>query len=241
MTYLSIIIPAHNEEHRLPGSLEKVLAYTRDQEYLSEVIVVENGSTDQTFDVAQNFTNKYPELRVFREQGKGKGLAVRRGMLEATGEYRFMCDADLSMPIDEIVHFLPPSLPDVEVAIASREVAGANRFDEPGYRHWGGRGVNLLIRLLAIPGIYDTQCGFKMYRGDIAEKLFQKQTMEGWSFDIEILMLARMWGYEIREIPIPWYFSEDSKVEPLKDSLLMVRDILQIRKNAARGLYEVQD
>lgn len=241
MTFLSIIIPAYNEEQRLPDSLEKVLAFTRNQEYRAEVIVVENGSTDRTFDVAQSFIGRFPELRVLHEAGRGKGLAVRRGMLEASGEYRFMCDADLSMPIEELERFLPPALPDVEVAIASREVHGAIRYDEPGYRHWGGRGVNWVIRLLAIPGIHDTQCGFKMYRGDIAEELFGMQTMDGWSFDIEILMLARMKGYLIQEIPVPWYFANDSKVEPLRDSILMIRDILQIRKNASRGIYEVQD
>jgi glycosyltransferase involved in cell wall biosynthesis len=239
-TFLSIIIPAHNEENRLPETLKQVFSFLQDQPYRSEVLVVENGSYDKTLEIAQSFTEEHANLMVFHESGRGKGLAVRRGMIEARGEYRFMCDADLSMPITEVNRFIPPSLQDFDIAIASREAPGAIRYDEPGFRHWGGRSVNLLIRALALPGLYDTQCGFKCFRAAIAEDLFSYQTMTSWSFDIELLYIARLRGYTILELPIPWYYKAETKVSPLKDAFQMLLDILTIRNNTRRGLYGSQ-
>jgi dolichyl-phosphate beta-glucosyltransferase len=158
-------------------------------------------------------------------------------MLEARGAFRFMCDADLSMPVSEIDRFLPPQLVDYSVAIASREAPGAVRYNEPFYRHAGGRLVNTVIRTLALPELQDTQCGFKCFRAEIAEDLFRRQTLTGWSFDIEILYIARMRGYQIVEIPIPWFFDPDSKLNAAKDALQMGRDILQIRRNEKQGVY----
>ncbi len=238
---LSIIIPAYNEETRLPETLRQIFDFLQTQSYPAEVIVVENGSQDRTYEVASEFTRQYPQLKVIHETGKGKGLAIRRGMLAATGQYRFMCDADLSMPIAEVNRFLPPQLDNFDVAIASREASGAIRYNEPGYRHWGGRGVNLLIRLLAIPGLRDTQCGFKMFRADVAEDLFRYQTIMNWSFDIEILFIARMRKYQIRELPIPWYFNAETKLSPFSDAAKMVADILKIHQNARKGRYAPSD
>lgn len=235
--FLSIIIPAYNEEDRLPNTLEQAFSFIQDQSYSAEVLVVENGSRDRTFEVAQSFTGQYSHLRVFQEAGRGKGLAVQRGMLEAYGEYRFMCDADLSMPITEISRFLPPALENKDIVIASREARGAIRYNEPLYRHWGGRGVNAIIRLLALPGLHDTQCGFKCFRREAAVDLFGSMTLEGWSFDVEILYLARLRGWGITEIPIPWYYDPESKVSALQDTLKMFRDILQIRRNHRQGSY----
>jgi glycosyltransferase involved in cell wall biosynthesis len=235
--YLSIIIPAHNEENRLPGTLQQVFDFTKRQSYKSEIIVVENGSHDRTLEIALDFVNKFPGLRVLQETSRGKGLAVKTGMLSALGIFRFMCDADLSMPIGEVNRFLPPAIDNFDIAIASREVDGAIRYGEPAYRHWGGRGINLFIRLLALPGIRDTQCGFKMFRGPIAEDLFSKQTLKNWSFDIELLMIARRRGYRILELPIPWYFNPETKLHPLRDALQMVLDILAIHRNSLRGVY----
>ena len=161
---LSIIIPAHNEESRLPRTLEQVFGFLEQQPYAAEVVVVENGSTDRTLEIARGFAAHHPQLRVMHSDGRGKGLAVRLGMLAAAGEYRFMCDADLSMPIEEVKRFLPPALPDLDVAIGSREVPGARRYNEPMHRHLGGRFINLLIRMLILPGLQDTQCGFKCFR-----------------------------------------------------------------------------
>jgi glycosyltransferase involved in cell wall biosynthesis len=236
--FLSIVIPAYNEEKRLPNTLEQVIAFLENQDYSAEVLVVENGSSDRTFEVAQSFSQVYPQIRVTRNSVRGKGLAVQRGMLAAQGEYRFMCDADLSMPIQEVNRFLPPAVVDYDIAIASREAPGAARYNEPFYRHFIGRGYNLLIRWLALPGINDTQCGFKCFRGEVAEDLFRRQTISGWSFDVEILFIGRLRGYRIIEIPIPWYFNADSKIHVFRVSVNMGKDLLAMRLNAWRGVYD---
>ncbi|HWQ84285.1 MAG TPA: glycosyltransferase, partial [Anaerolineales bacterium] len=178
-----------------------------------------------------------PQIQVIREEARGKGLAVRSGMLTARGEYRFMADADFSMPPQYINRFLPPDLPKCDIAIASREAPGAVRYGEPAYRHFIGRIFNLMIRTLALPEFEDTQCGFKCLRGEVAEEVFPYQTVSGWAFDVEILFIARQRGYRIVELPIPWYFNEDSKVRVIRDSLEMARDLLRIRWNSLRGRY----
>lgn len=235
---LSIIIPAHNEENRLPGTLEQVSGFLNRQSYLAEVIIVENGSQDRTFEIAKAFADQHSGFRVVCETKRGKGLAIQRGMFEACGAYRFMCDADLSMPVEEINQFLPPQLTNFDVAIASREAPGAIRYNEPSYRHIGGRVINSLIRILALPGLQDTQCGFKCFRAAVAEDLFKYQTLSGWSFDIEILYIARSRGYRIVEVPIRYYFNPDSKLNAFQEALRMVKDIMLVRKNARRGLYD---
>ncbi len=234
--YLSIIIPAYNEETRLPHTLEQVFSFLAEQDYEAEVLVIENGSRDRTLKIAQEISASFPNLFVFHNEESGKGKAVQRGMLMARGEYRIFCDADLSMPIEEIARFIPPHN-DTDIVIASREVEGAMRYDEPEQRHITGRVFNWLIRVLAIPGIHDTQCGFKGFRADVAEDLFKHQTINGWAFDVELLYIAKMRGYEIVELPIPWYYQDESKVNVLRDSWQMLIDILKIRQNARRGKY----
>ncbi len=236
--FLSIVIPAHNEEFRLPATLEKIHAFLQSQPYTAEVLVVENGSRDNTFQMAQKYARRMPELRVLQEQARGKGLAVRRGMLAASGEYRFICDADLSMPIEEINHFLPPALTAVDVVIGSREAPGAVRYNEPVYRHLVGRGFNLMVRLLALPRLQDSQAGFKCFRATVAEDVFRCQTLEGMSFDVEVLFIARLRRYHITEVPIHWYFNADSRVRLFEDSLRMGIDLLTIRWNALQGRYK---
>jgi dolichyl-phosphate beta-glucosyltransferase len=234
---LSIIIPAHNEENRLPASLEAIKQFLAGQSYAAEVIVVENGSTDGTLQLAESFQVKIPYLKVFHEEQRGKGLAVKRGMLEAEGDYRFICDTDLSMPISEVNKFLPPLLSGVEVAIASREAPGAVRYNEPSYRHLVGRAFNLMVRIMALPGLQDTQCGFKMFRADVAQKVFPLQTLAGMSFDVEVLFITRKLGYRITEVPIPWYFNADSRVRLIRDSFRMFFDLITIRFNSLGGRY----
>lgn len=236
--FLSIIIPAHNEENRLPRTLEEIFSFLKGQSYPSEVIVVENGSTDETLSIANDFAKEHPGLVVIHEDRNGKGNAVRRGMLEARGEYRFICDADLSMSIEDLPHFLPPEIIDFDIAIGSREAPGSIRYNEPPYRHIGGRAINLAIRSLILPGLNDTQCGFKCFRASATEDLFRLQTLTGWSFDIELLYLARRKKLRIREIPIRWYFDPDSKVNAVRDALRMIGDIFRIHLNALRGAYE---
>ncbi len=234
MPFLSLIIPAYNEEQRLRRTLTQIQAFLSEQPYESEVLVVENGSQDRTAAVAEDFA---PEVRLLREPKRGKGLAVRRGMMEASGDFRFICDADLSMPIEEVIRFLPPKLDDYDIAIASREVPGAVRYNEPAYRHWIGRTFNLLVRTMAVPDFQDTQCGFKCFTAEAAEALFPMQRIDGWTFDVELLYVALRLGYRVKEVPINWYYFPGSRVRIVQDSWLMLTDLFRIRRNWRRGLY----
>ncbi|HEX7621677.1 MAG TPA: dolichyl-phosphate beta-glucosyltransferase [Anaerolineales bacterium] len=235
--FLSIVIPAHNEETRLPRALGQAFEFLKKQDFASEVVVVENASSDHTYDAAKELIGNLPGLIVLHEDLPGKGRAVRRGVLEARGEYRFIADADFSMPVEEINCFLPPACSS-DIAIASREAPGAIRYNEPAYRHLTGRVYNFLIRSLVLPGLQDTQCGFKCFRAAVAEDVFRDQTLTGWSFDVELLFLARRRGYTITEIGIPWYYNPDSKVNVMHDSWRMFFDLLTIRRNARRGVYD---
>ena len=239
--FLSLIIPAFNEEHRLPSTLEQVVNFSQNQAYEVEILVIENGSQDRTYAIAQEYALHHPIVRVLQEKERGKGLAVKRGMLAATGEFRFMADADFSMPITEINRFLPPALTSFDIAIASREATGSVRYNEPPYRHLVGRVFNTMIRLLALPGLEDTQCGFKCWRAPVAEAIFPCLTVQGWSFDVEVLYIARQHGYKIIEVPIPWYFNSDSKVRVVPDSFKMALDLLRIRKNGYYHRYNHPD
>lgn len=238
--FFSIIIPAYNEEKRLPNTLEQVFRFLEKQSYTSEVIVVENGSNDRTYETAEEFTRQHKNLHVIHNEHRGKGGAVQRGVRAAHGEYVLFCDADLSMPVEEINKFLPPALNDFDIAIASREAPGAVRYNEPYYRHLTGRVFNMLIRLMVLPNLQDTQCGFKCLRAEVARDIFRFQTLTGWAFDVELLYIARHHGYRVIEIPIDWYFNADSKVRVLRDSWRMFVDLLVIRRNAWRGLYDLK-
>ncbi len=237
--FLSIIIPAHNEESRLPRTLGQIFDFLKNQSYSYEVIIVENGSSDRTLARAQEFALKHSNLIICQEQQPGKGNAVQQGMLKAQGQFRFICDADLSMPIEEIQKFIPPVLTNFDIAIGSREAPGAIRYNEPSYRHLGGRAINLAIRLLILPGLNDTQCGFKCFSAEAAKAIFSQQTLTGWSFDIENLYIARRKKLQIKEIPIQWYYDPDSKVNAIRDALRMIGDIFRIHLNAIRGKYDL--
>ncbi len=234
---LSIVIPAHNEEFRLPPSLEKIDAFLKTQPYEAEVIVVENGSMDRTVEVSKAFAVDHPYVRVIEAAVRGKGLAVKEGMLIARGDYRFICDADLSMRIEDVVHFLPPNIDGADVIIASREGVGAKRVGEPPHRHFIGRINNLIIKLTAVRGFEDTQCGFKMFSRAAAEDLFRVQQMIGIGFDIELLYIAKKRGYKIKQVPITWYFDADSRMRIVGDSLNLLVEIWQIRRNWFWGVY----
>ena len=243
--FLSIVIPAYNEERRLPPTLAKIAEFLRSQPYTAEVLVVENGSSDRTTAVVEEFiaAQVQPEqpMRVrLLHSSQGKGAAVKLGMLQAQGEYRFICDADLAMPIDEITKFLPPALKrgSFDVAIASREAPGAVRYNEPAYRHTMGRVFNWLVRIMAVPDIQDTQCGFKMFTRDAAQTVFPLQRLDGYSFDVEVLYIARLHNLHLVEAPIHWYHQTDSRVRPLQDTINMVRELLKIRRNGRAGLYQ---
>jgi dolichyl-phosphate beta-glucosyltransferase len=235
---LSVIVPAHNEERRLGATLGKLFHFLKDRSYASEILVVENASTDRTAELVRQLLPEHPELRLIQTPLGGKGRAVRIGMLQALGEWRFFCDADLSMPVEEIEHFLPPFSGEADISIGSREAMGAHRFGEPILRHLTGRIFSLAVKWLVMGGYEDTQCGFKCFRGAIVESLFTRQQFDGWTFDVELLYLASRLGYRIREVPIPWYYQADSRVRLVSDSLSMFIDLLRIRWNAARGAYD---
>jgi dolichyl-phosphate beta-glucosyltransferase len=233
----SIIIPAYNEERRLPACLERVTAFLRNYAEPVEVVIVDDGSRDATASVVEQVAREYPFVRLIRNPHGGKGAAVKTGVAEGRGQYLVVSDTDLSVPIEELPKFLPPALPAYDVAIASREVPGARRINEPDYRHLMGRVFNLLVQIVAVPGIRDTQCGFKAYRRDVARTIFPFQTIEGWGFDVEILFLARRHGYRIVEVPVTWYYGEKSKISPVRDTIRMTREILQVRINSWTGRY----
>jgi glycosyltransferase involved in cell wall biosynthesis len=234
---LSLVIPALNEEGRLPLSLPQAAAFLDAQPYPSEILVIDNGSTDRTAEVVLDLARRFPRIRLLHEPLRGKGAAVRTGMLAAQGMYRFIADADFSMPVGEINRFLPPALTGFDIAIASREVPGAVRYGEPALRHWIGRAFNQLVRLLAVPGFQDTQCGFKCFRAEAAQDVFGVQQLTGWTFDVEVLYVGLRRGYRIVEIPIPWTYNSGSRVRVLRDSFTMLSDLLHIRRNARRGTY----
>jgi dolichyl-phosphate beta-glucosyltransferase len=235
---LTIVIPAYNEESRLPPTLTEVAQFVQSQDYEVEVLVVDDGSSDRTPDVVEEFSAKYPCIQLVRAPHGGKGHAVKTGMLQARGEYAFLCDADLAMPITELPKFLPPQQNGYQVAIGSREVEGAVRYNEPGYRHLMGRVFNGLVKVMAVPGFEDTQCGFKCFHQSVIEDLFNNQTIDGFGFDVEVLYVAQKRGYNIVEIPIHWYYQTESKVHPVRDTLRMFQDIITVRRNDREGVYE---
>jgi dolichyl-phosphate beta-glucosyltransferase len=235
---LSLIIPAYNEGTRLPQTLPQITDFVDSQPFAAEVIIVNNNSRDDTRQIADEFAGRHPFIRVLDEPRQGKGAAVRTGMLAAKGEYLFMADADLSMPIGEVSKFLPPYLAAYDVAMASREVEGAVRYGEPGHRHLMGRVFNLVVRVLAVPGFQDTQCGFKCFRHFVAQDVLAYQSIDGWAFDVELLFIAQKRGYRIVEVPIDWYYRANSRINPISDAIDMFREVLRIRLNGLRGRYD---
>lgn len=256
--FLSLVIPAYNEERRLPITLESLVAWLELQDYNSELLVVDDGSEDATTEVAsaligqwreQQKSDKLRNFELVRNQHRGKAYTVRTGMLRAQGNYVLFSDADLSTPIKDADKLLKWLKNGYDIAIGSREGQGARRYDEPFYRHLMGRVFNLLVRLVTRSPFQDTQCGFKAFRREAAQDVFSRLQLYGENagrvkgamvtgFDVEMLFLARKRGYKIREVPVEWYHVGGSKVNPVKDSLRMIRDILQVRLNDWRGLYK---
>ena len=234
--YLSLVVPAFNEERRIQDSLQQIIDYLTKQSYSWEVLVIDDGSRDRTGKLVEECSSRDPRVSLISQPHRGKGHAVKIGMLAAKGAYRVQCDADLSMPIEQIARFLPPQLEDFDVAIGSREAAGARRIGEPGHRHLMGRVFNYLVRLTGV-SLKDTQCGFKCYAGPRAHGLFSLQRLDGFGFDVEVLFLARQQKLRVIEVPIDWYYRSESKVRPLRDTLGMVRDLAAIRLNQLLGRY----
>lgn len=236
---LAIVIPAFNEAAGIEDTLDALRAYLAGRPWTWEIRVVDDGSTDETAAVVARVSREEPRVILQRERHAGKGAAVRAGFLASTAARRFLCDADLSMPVEELERFMPPAAGDADVVIGSREGAGARRVGEPGGRHLAGRAFNAAVRALAVPGIHDTQCGFKMFTARAVDAIFPRLTVDGWAFDIEVLYLARQQGLGIREVPIEWHYRPASRVRMLRDSVAMFRELLRIRARGRRGGYDL--
>ena len=245
--YLSLIIPAYNEEQRLPATLERMAEYLKFRDFSYELLVVDDGSRDGTRDLVRDFAATHDWVRLVQyddEAGhplnRGKGFAVRSGVLHASGRDVLFSDADLSTPIEEMEKLLPLiTRGDCDIAIASRGLPESNlAVHQPWYRELMGRTFNKLVQSIAVPGILDTQCGFKAFRGDVAKRLFGHAQIDGFGFDTEILFLARKFGYRISEIPVTWIHKDDSRVNPLSAPFQMVNELLQVRLNDLRGAYD---
>jgi glycosyltransferase involved in cell wall biosynthesis len=237
---LSVVVPAFNEERRLATTLSTLTAYLSERPWSWEVRIVDDGSSDGTVGLAETFARRDSRVVVQREPHRGKGGAVKAGLLRARAAYRFICDADLSMPIAEISRFLPPAAVHFDVAIGSREGAQARRVGEPAYRHLMGRLFNLAVQTLVLPGIDDSQCGFKMFTARAVESIFPLVTVDGWAFDVEVLAIARQQRLRILEVPIEWHYRNESQLSMLRDGIGMLSEILGIKARALRGVYRAR-
>jgi glycosyltransferase involved in cell wall biosynthesis len=234
---LSLVIPAYNEESRLPASLARISEALELRGEPYEVLVVVNGSTDRTADVVKEAAERDGNIKLIVTSLRGKGLAVKIGIGEARGDRIVFADADLSTPIEEVVELADGLDATHQVVIASREGSGARRVGEPYVRHLMGRVFNLLVRTLAVRGIQDTQCGFKAFTRACAHDVFNRQQITGFGFDVEVLYLARKRGYGIKEVPVTWEYAASSRVDPVRDTIRMFRDVLAVRWNDLHGRY----
>jgi len=235
---LSIIVPSFNEELRLPASLERIAAYIDSANRSAEVLVVDDGSTDRTAEVAASFTKRIRNLRVLRNgQNRGKGYSVRHGMLEARGETILFTDADLSAPIEEADKLLS-ALQQHDVAIGSRALdRKLIEVHESPFREFAGIIFNGIVRVVLLLPFVDTQCGFKAFRRERCRIIFEQQRIERFGFDPELLYLARHHGLKAIEIPVRWSHSPATKINMMRDSVLMFVDVFKIRWNALMGRY----
>lgn len=232
--FLSIVVPAFNESLRLPHTLGRCVAFLESWNETWEIVVVDDGSTDDTAAVVERWHARDERIRLLRAAHGGKGSAVRAGMLSAGGRWRLFADADLSMDLSELPKFFDPP---VDVAIASREADGAERIGEPRGRHLVGRLFNLCVRALVVPGVHDTQCGYKLFSDTATRMLFEASRVNGFAFDVELIFLARRAGLRIREVPIVWRHKPGSRVR-MQTGLAAFRQLLEIRRNALIGRYE---
>lgn len=225
------MVPAYNEARRLPPSLRRIRDYLEAGPEAYEVIVVDDGSNDETAAVAEAMVREWPQLRMLRlPQNRGKGAAVREGMLHATGAHRAFSDADLSTPMDELPRLRERLHGPCHVAIASRDLPDSNiEIHQPGWRELMGRTYNRLLRALVLPGIRDTQCGFKVFTAEAAEACFRPLSTFRFGFDAEVLVRARRRGWTIAEVPVRWRHVEESRVGGIGDASRMLIDLLRLR------------
>lgn len=247
---LSIVIPAYNEEKRIESSLNKVHDYMQSQDYKYEVIISDDGSSDSTKDIVKKYQANWNSLKLIENKHKGKAPAIISGISNAKGKYVLFTDVDLSVGIEELSKMLVwLEEQRYDLAIATREGPGSVRVNEPYLRHFMGRVFNLIVQLVILPGINDTQCGFKLIRTSAANKIFSKTRLytvddpeikgaKVSGFDVEILYVAKTLGYKIKEVPVTWVYKDNSKVHSLKDSYYNFMDVLRVRINSIKGLYK---
>ena len=236
----SVIIPAYNEDARLAATLEKVLAYMADRGWSAEVIVVNDGSHDNTAEIVHGFAERNPRLQLLENPGnRGKGYSVRNGMLHAQGEILLFSDADLSSPIEEADKLFAAISEGADVAIGSRWLRSDLQTQrQPLYRQLFGRVFNFLLRVTLGLNFKDTQCGFKAFTRLAASAIFPLQTIERWGFDPELLYVAKKLGFKVAEVPVAWAHREGTRINPLRDGTRMFLEMLKIRWNALSGRYE---
>jgi dolichyl-phosphate beta-glucosyltransferase len=236
--YLSVIIPAYNEAERLPTTLVSVDAYLSSAEYPYEIIVVDDGSKDKTADIVERMAKTIKHLKLLPvEKNRGKGAVVRDGMLKAEGRYRIFMDADNSTSIDQFEKMVPLFEEGCGVVIGSRTMEESVLHPaQPWYRQLPGRVGNLLIQALVLPGIWDTQCGFKAFTAEAAEKIFRLTKVTGWGFDVEALAIAKRLGYKIGEVPVIWMNDINSRVKP-SSYLKFLVETVKIRAWLWTGKY----
>lgn len=237
---LSIVIPAYNESARIEHALDRVMSCVAEQGWNAEVLVVDDGSSDNTAAIVQRWMQGYPRLHLIQNPGnRGKGYSVRNGLLQAAGDIVMFTDADLSAPMEEAERLIAAIHDGADVAIGSRWLDRARQtIHQPLYRQFFGRCFNWITRTVMGLPFKDTQCGFKAFKRPVAQVIFRLQTIERWGFDPEILFIAQKLGYEIREVPVTWGHDERSRISYLKDGLKMLQDMARIRSNSLAGRYD---
>ncbi len=227
MPSVTLVIPCFNEARRLASTFAGI---DRLPDVVTEVVVVDDGSTDDTLALATALASQRDRVRVQAEPHRGKGGAVRAGVLTSQAAWVCFADADWSVPPESVLDFLPPKAPPADVLIATREGASSRRRGEPRHRHLLGRAFNAWVRAVALPGLQDSQCGFKAFRGDVARELFGALATTGWAFDVELLRRAQLAGLRIAEVPVVWTHDADSRVRVGRDALGMAAEVVQIRR-----------
>lgn len=248
---LSLVIPAYEEAPRLPETFRALEAWLAAPPRAPvEVLLVDDGSRDETLRLCRELEAARPgQVRAIAASHRGKGAAVARGILAAEGELVLFSDADLSVPLCDAERLIEAVEQGADVAIGSRELPGSRREEEPSYRHLMGRAFNRMVQLLVLPGIQDTQCGFKLFRRRAAQDVFTRLRRYGpdaplvrgpmvTAFDVEVLWLARHLGYRVAEVPVAWVHGRGSKVRPVVDALRMARDVAAVKWGAMRGAYD---
>lgn len=224
---LSLVIPMYNELRRIASTVEAARAYLESLDVPFEIIVVDDGSIDGSAEAVEAI----PDVTLISyQQNRGKGHAVRKGVLASKGDLVAFSDVDLSAPIEELRKLLDAIDSGADIAIGSRGLSTSQlEVHQPKYRELGGKLLNLMIRALAVRGIHDTQCGFKLFRGDVARRVFGQCILDGWGFDAEVLCLAKRMGYQIAEVPVRWSHCADSRIHPFRAGLQVLKDMVRIR------------